>query len=229
MLFPDREPIGGVFENGYGGTFHVIGVADDVRRAVAEEPPAWAYVLPDTDPGGLYIIVRVRERGAAVLSELKASLSSLTSRPPLMEWWADSIGEDNAYRDPRFQTIVLGTLAALALGLTGLGMFSVVAYLVAARTREMGVRLAIGSSPGALVRLVVRQTLAPVGVGLVAGLLLITWVSQLAQAQFVKVETHDPVIVAAAVVTVVLATLIAAYLPARRATRINPTDVLRAD
>jgi putative ABC transport system permease protein len=124
---------------------------------------------------------------------------------------------------------VLGTLAALALGLTGLGMFSVVAYLVAARTREMGVRLAIGSSPGALVRLVVRQALAPVAIGLVAGLLLIRWVSQLAQAQFFKVETDDPAIVAAAVATVVAATLIAAYLPARRATRINPTEVLRAD
>jgi predicted permease len=228
-LFPDRESIGAVFENSSGNTFRVIGIAGDVRRAVAEEPTAWAYVLPDARANGMYVIARLRERSDAALGELKAALTPLASRAPVLTWWADSIHDDNAYRDPRFQTLVLGTLATLAIGLTALGIFSVVAYLVAARTREMGVRLAIGSSPSELVWLVIRQTLAPVGLGLVAGLLLIKWGSQLAEAQFFKVDAHDPLIVAVAVTTVILASLLAAYLPARRATRINPTDVLRAE
>jgi ABC-type antimicrobial peptide transport system permease subunit len=93
----------------------------------------------------------------------------------------------------------------------------------------MGVRLAIGASPGSLIGLVVRQSLVPVAVGLGVGLLLIYWGRGLAEAQMFTVDTGDPLMLAAAAATVVVAALVAAWLPARRATRINPTDVLRAE
>jgi ABC-type antimicrobial peptide transport system permease subunit len=125
--------------------------------------------------------------------------------------------------------MVFSSLAALALGLTALGIFSVVAYLVASRSREMGVRLAVGASPRSLVALVVRDALTPVAIGLASGLLLVLWGRRLAEAQLFKVDTNDPLMLAAAIATVVTAALVAAYLPALRTTRINPTDVLRAE
>jgi ABC-type antimicrobial peptide transport system permease subunit len=125
--------------------------------------------------------------------------------------------------------MVLSSLAALALGLTALGIFSVVAYLVASRSREMGVRLAVGASPRSLVALVVRDALTPVAIGLASGLLLVLWGRRLAEAQLFKVDTNDPLMLAVAIATVVTAALVAAYLPALRTTRINPTDVLRAE
>jgi ABC-type antimicrobial peptide transport system permease subunit len=117
----------------------------------------------------------------------------------------------------------------LALGLTALGIFSVVAYLVAARTREMGVRLAIGASPASLVRLVISQSLTPVGVGVVGGLLLIQWGRKLAEAQLFAIDTSDLAALGLTAAVVIASAIGAAYIPARRATKINPTDVLRAE
>ena len=121
------------------------------------------------------------------------------------------------------------SLATLALGLTVLGIVGVVAYLVSARTREMGVRLAIGASPQSLVTLIVREAAIPVMVGIAAGGVLIWWGRQLAEAQLFKVDTTDPVTIVLTSATVLVAALVAAYLPALRATKINPTEVLRAE
>jgi ABC-type antimicrobial peptide transport system permease subunit len=125
--------------------------------------------------------------------------------------------------------MVLAGLAALALGLTALGIFSVVAYVVATRTREMGVRIAIGATPESLVRMIVRQSLVPVGFGLAGGLVLIVWGRRRAEALLFPIKTSDPVAIGAAAATVLVASFVAAYLPARRATRISPTEVLRAE
>jgi predicted permease len=229
-MFADREPVGETFDNGDGRQFHVIGVVGDVRTALFFEQPPRVYAFPAPQlRNGMSIVARMRDRSDRVVQTLKSDLRAFSPAGATVEWFGDRVSADDAYRDPRFQMIVLTTLAALALGLTALGIFSVVAYLVAARTREMGVRLAIGASPQALVVLVIRQALTPVAIGVVAGLVLIKWLSRLAEAQFFKVETHDPLIVVAVAVTVIAAAVVAAYLPARRATRINPTEVLRAE
>ena len=229
-LFGERDPIGATFDNGRGRQFRVIGIVGDVRNAIDRDSPPIAYAMPPPGRGLLTVVVKSRSRGASVLTDLKAEARRVASTGVItVDWWEDTIASNNAYRNPRFQTIVLTGLAALALGLTALGIFSVVAYLVAARTREMGVRLAIGASPGSLARLVIREALTPVAVGVVSGFLLIQWGKKLAEAQLFKVETGDPIALVAAAATVVVAGTLAAWLPARRATRINPTEVLRAE
>lgn len=96
-----------------------------------------SYVIPGSDTRLMQVLARTRVRSEAVRVAITAELTPLgLGRRPTVEWWADSISAAHVYRDPRFQTIVLGTLAALALGLTALGIFSVVAYLVAARTHQ---------------------------------------------------------------------------------------------
>jgi len=227
-MFGNRDAIGATFTDGRDRHFHVIGVVGDVWNSYSLKPEPRAYVLPGPRTRALNIVLHLRDRHATAPAEITADLRTLATAFTV-EWWDDLLTTDPAYRDPRFQTQVFVGLATLALGLTALGIFSVVAYLVSARTRELGVRLAIGASPRSLVGLMVRQSLWPVAIGLAGGLVLAFWGGKLAEAQFFRVDASDPRLLGLALVTVVVAALAAAYLPARRATRINPADVLRAE
>jgi putative ABC transport system permease protein len=176
------------------------------------------------------LMLRMRERRESAVAEIRAEVRSISSTAPTtIRWWSDMIDRDTAYRNPRFQALVLGTFALLALGVTALGILAVVGHQVVSRTREMGVRLAIGAAPRSLVRLGVRQAILPVVVGLAGGLLFIHWARSLAEAQVYEVNTRDPWMLGLVVVTILLTTLVAAYVPARRATRIDPVTVLRTE
>jgi ABC-type antimicrobial peptide transport system permease subunit len=144
-------------------------------------------------------------------------------------WLTDRIGNTTAIRNPRFQTIVLSSFAGIAVLLTAVGVFAVVAFLVVARRREMGVRIAIGANPQRLTWLLVKQALAPVAIGLILGLLATRWLAGFAESQLYAVNTNDPATLTGTVVTVLIASLAAAYLPARRASRVDPIVVLRAE
>ena len=229
-LFGDRDPLAGTISSGTGRQFTVIGVVGDTQRIEGWRGRPEVYVMPLVNRGVLTVVVRLRVRSEAALTSVVADVRSLVgSRVVTAAWWSDRIDAMQTRRDPRFQALVLGSLGALALGLMALGTFSVVAYLVSARTREMGVRLAVGASPRGLMALFLRQSLISVSVGVVAGLLLIGWGSQLIDARVIRVDAGDPAMLAAAVITVFGAAGLATYLPARRALRINPAEVLRAE
>lgn len=227
VMFPGRSPLNQTFTNGRGRSFRVVGVVNDVRRSLSRAEPPVVYALGGVGTRWMTVVVRTRDRRDAVLADLKREAS--TVGPATTSWWQDSVSTITAYRNPRFQTLVLGVFAALALGLTGLGVFAVVAYLVASRTREMGVRLAIGAAPASLMRLVIRQATVPVAVGAGIGLAATQGLGRLAEAQLYKVDTHDPVTLGAATIVVLAAAVLAAYLPARRASRVDPVRVLRAE
>jgi putative ABC transport system permease protein len=124
---------------------------------------------------------------------------------------------------------VLGTFATLALVLTAVGIFATVASAVATRTREMGVRLALGAPPASVVRLVVRDALIPVALGSAAGIASTHWLQRIAEAQLFGVRAADPAALAGAVAVVASAAVAASYVPARQATRVDPISVLRAE
>jgi putative ABC transport system permease protein len=229
-LFPNREPLGATFHNGRGRTFMVVGIVGDVTWSVTEQLPPQAYVIPGSQTRNLGVVVRMRERREESLDEVRRELAALAPGVPLTAaWWSDSIAAQSGYRNPRFQTIVLVTFATLALGLTGLGVFAVISFLVTMRTREMSIRIAMGAAPASLVAFVLRQALVPVTVGVVLGLIATQWAKRLAEAQLFKIDTDEPAMLAASVATVLLAATAAAYLPARRASRIDPIQALRAE
>ena len=230
VLFGEGEPLGATFDNGRGRVLRVVGVVEDIRSSWGAAGPPATYAMPEPGRRALTVVARMRNRTEATLRDVRTSLGALNpSVVPTVAWLDEQVRSDPAYQDPRFQTMAFALFAALALGLTALGIFSVMSYIVTTRTREMGVRLAIGASPRSLVSLMIRQSLLPVSIGIAAGLVLATWGGRLAEAQFFKVSAKDPVMLALAALTVVVATLAAAYLPARRATRVNPAEVLRAE
>ena len=132
------------------------------------------------------------------------------------------------YGDRRALCCLLATFAGLALALTMLGIASVVAFTVAQRVAEIGVRIALGASPTEVVRLIVRGALSPVFAGAGAGLLALVPLARLLRSYLFDVSPLDPIALGAASAVLVLSAALAAYVPARRASRIDPMLALRA-
>ncbi len=230
ILFPDRDPLGASISNTRGRAFVVVGIVADVRTRFGDDVTQPIYVLPGDGARGLSVFVRMRARSDAALSGVKRELAALAPATPIGGgWWSDEIAANTAYRIPRFQTLVLGSFAGLALVLTATGILGVVSFLIAVRTREMGIRMAVGATPASLVVLMLRQTLTPIALGLVAGLVAARWAASFAEAQLSRVDVHDPATLVAASLAVLLTAALAAYLPARRAGRVDPIAILRTD
>jgi putative ABC transport system permease protein len=230
-LFPDGNVLGGTFRSRAKRQFTVVGIVGDVQRSVSRQLPPATYAVPPRNTNrGMTIVARVRGDGARTLDDLRREIAALTPGAPVVgQWWSAALADQAGYRNPRFQTLVLTTFAVLGLTLTALGIFGAVTFVVAMRTREMGIRLALGAQPRALVSLVLRQALTPVGIGIVVGLAATRWLGHLAETQLVGVKARDPLTLAAVVVTVGAAAWLAAYLPARRVTGVDPIGALRAE
>lgn len=227
VAFPGQDPIGATFENSKGRRFHIVGVVGDTLRPTWTEPVAFII----GEQGLLTLVARVRARNESMLAAVRQSMSAAAPEAIISaRWFEDVLGAQPRLRDPRFQTLVLGTFGGLALGLMAMGVFAVIAFAVAARTKEMGIRMAIGATPASLVRMMLRQTMAPVLVGVAAGLVAAKWSRPLVETY---VNLNRPVAsfetLALATAAVGIAALIAAFVPARRASRIDPAITLRAD
>jgi ABC-type antimicrobial peptide transport system permease subunit len=230
-LFPNKDAIGATFRTREGRQFAVVGVVNDVKRSLTRQLDPFAYIIPPPKmTRGMTLVARMLTRSAGTLADARQQIGALVPDVAVTAvWWADSINASTPYRNPRFQTLVLATFALLAITLTALGIFAVVSFAVAARTREMGVRLAIGASPSSVLCLVVRQALTPVVLGLLMGLAATQLLKRIAEAQLYEVDVRDPATLAAAATIVLSAALSAAYLPARRASRTDPATALRSE
>jgi putative ABC transport system permease protein len=232
VLFGQTPPLGQMIDAGTQGQLRVIGVVPAPRDDLEADAPAvtFVHVIPAGRTGLMGIFVKVRSHDDTLLRTIRKDLGAIVPGVPMtLTWWSDGISSLREVRDPRFQALVLGSFAAIAIGLTGLGIFGIVSFLVASRTREMGIRLAIGAKPGALVKMMVRQSVVPVAIGLAAGLFSAKYAARWAESRFVKLDTSDPWPLVIAGVVVIAATLAAAYAPARRAARVDPTVVLRVE
>jgi putative ABC transport system permease protein len=229
-LFPTRDALGSTFKTNRGGQFVVVGIVNDATRSLTKQLAPLAYVIPPpTMTRGMTLVARTRTRSAAALVDARRAIGGLVTTAVTAVWWSDTISASTPYRNPRFQTLMLTTFAALGIALTALGIFAVVSFLVSTRVHEMGIRLAIGASPASIVLLIVRQALGPVVVGLCVGLLGTQWLKPIAEAQLYAVDVRTPAPLVAAAVAVLSAALLAAYLPARRASQTDAAVVLRSE
>jgi putative ABC transport system permease protein len=133
---------------------------------------------------------------------------------------------ENTTAEPRFYTILLLTFGALALTLTVVGVYGVASYTASRRTREMGIRMALGAERGALVSMIVRQGLGSVLAGLAAGIVGAWMAARFMAGMIYGVPARDPISLSVAAVVLTIGAFLAYYLPARRTTRIDPATVL---
>ena len=215
--------------DGAGGpTYTVIGVAGDVRQAeLASAPPPLVY-LPQALPGpraGMALVVR---SASDALPAIRQQLRELDPTVPLYEVQSmDEVMRASTAR-LRLTAALMSAAAAVALLLGMIGLYGVMAYLVALRTREFGVRLALGADPRRIARAVLGAGLALTGGGIAAGLVLHALAAPLLRAFLFGVTAHDPPTLAGAALLLIATAAIASWLPARRAARVDPALALRA-
>jgi putative ABC transport system permease protein len=228
-LFSGRSAVGETLRRD-AGPLQIIGVVDDEIPA-AGRIGLVVYVVPDDPRGHLTLVVRARARSAATLASIRREIVQLVpmEEPVTAAWMMDSIGSLGTYRHPRFQTVVLGSFSVLALGLAALGIFASVAANVAARTREFGIKLAIGAPTEALVREIVRTMLMTAATGLTAGLAATYLAARVTSASLAGFAAPTIISAAIACTTVVAVAFVAAVLPARRVRDLDPVVALRAE
>lgn len=228
LLFPGQSAIGGQFTVGSNPdrVLEVIGVVKDTRDVRLEERPQprfyWQYAF-----GGAQVVVRAQTPAAALIPMLRQAVKEMDTRVriesvhPMAQIVASTVAER------RFLMIMIAAYAAVALGVAAVGIFGVVAYQVAQRRNEFGVRLALGACPRGLLQLVLAQTGRLVLVGLTVGLGVSFATNRLLASQLFGLSPHDPLVLVTVGITLLLVALLASFLPARRAARINPTEALR--
>jgi putative ABC transport system permease protein len=234
-FWPDEDPIGKRFR--YGGQdggaplMTVVGVVADMRRTGYERPVRFETFLPLAQfaPTSMLIVVRTSGEPLALASVVRSAVRAIDRDLPVYQ--VSSVEQQLAtmVAQRRFSMALLGTFAAIALLLGVVGVYGVTAYLVAQRTREVGLRLALGADPRRLVAMVVRQGMFPALVGLAVGLLLALAVTRVMSGLLYGVTPHDVATLLGVAVVLAGATLVANYIPARRAARVDPLVALRRD
>ena len=209
----------------------VVGIAEDVRTGSLTGEPGYQYYLPQMqaapDGGGLF--VRTRADARAQVETLRRELQRLM--PGISYVSAKPFREilDPNYRPWQLGATMFTVFGVLALVLAAVGLYSVIAYAVAQRTQEMGVRVALGAQPGDVVRLVVGDGLRLAIVGIVIGTAIAVAASSVLTKLLVGVPPKDPVTLAVVTVTLVVVAVAASLIPALRASRIDPNVALRSE
>ena len=226
-----RDPIGGVIEFG-DGPVRVIGVARDGKYSrLNEQPrnymylPLFQFYRPDVT-----LVVRTAESNSAgILATLQSRLRAIDPNVPLFD--VRTLGEHLRLHQfiPRMASTMLALFGGLALLLAVVGIYSVIAFSVTQRAREIGIRMALGAGRQAVVRMVMRQGLAIVLVGLVIGLGLAVVAGRLLSGQLTGISPLDPVSYAGTAAGLLTIALLACLLPARRAAAMDPLASLRRD
>jgi predicted permease len=214
-----------------GPMTEVVGVAaDGLYRSLREQQQPYVYLpLRQMFRSDLYLVVRTSLPPQALAVPVRDAVAAIDPDLPLfdVETLADKVAED--YFDTRISAWLLGACSAVGLLLAGLGLYGVLAFSVARRRAEIGVRMALGARHGNVVTMVLRQGMLLVALGLLAGTALAAVTGRVVGALLYGVGTMDPVTLTAIAAFFVAVGALACYLPARRAVRVDPVVVLRAE
>jgi putative ABC transport system permease protein len=231
--FPNENPIGKAIEfgniDGDLAPLTVVGVVGDTReQELAADPPGTIYVSYRQRPGndnGVHVVMSTNAEASVIATARQTFRQVRADVPMRFQTIEDIVGRSVASQ--RFMLFVVGVFGAIALIVAALGVYSVISYLVAQRGREISIRVALGARASDIVRLVVRQGIQWVFIGVIVGGVAALFATRLLTGLLYGTRPTDPVTFAGMVVTLAFVAIIASYLPARRASKAEPMDVLR--
>lgn len=213
--------------------YRVVGVVAAVKLYALVTPVngVGAYYFPFAQqvPGGFTLAVQSSAAASTVGADLRRVLAGLDPRLPLFDVRVMQARVDESLRARRATMALTAAFSALALGLSALGLYGVLAYLVALRTREIGIRMALGGTAPAIAALVVRESLTVVLVGLSLGLAGAAWAGRAIATELVDVRPMEPTVVGTAIGLLIVAAVVATAAPARRALKVDPAVALASD
>ncbi len=233
-FWPNEDPIGKRFRYGDGSDgplMTIVGVVADMRRTGFDAPVRYETFLPHTQRvvGYFTLVVRTAGDPLAAVPAVRAQVRSLDAEQPVFEVASMDQLLSSMIAQRRFSMTLLGTFAGLALVLGVVGVYGVTSYLVAQRTREVGVRLALGAQPAQVVGMVVRQGMVVAVIGLGVGLVGALVAGRLMTGLLYGVSPYDVATLVSVAAVIGVATLVANWLPALRAAHVDPLSALRTD
>jgi putative ABC transport system permease protein len=229
VIWPGEDPVGRPITISGFGSAVVVGVVGDVRsQTLAAEAQPEMYV-PDAQITARTItyVVKSTLTPAQVLSAARGVVRGLDSRLPLIFPGSMNQLVDQQLARPRFYVVLIGLFAVLAVVLAAIGIYGVVAYVVSLRTREIGVRMALGASQREVVGLMLWEGLKPAAAGMILGSSVASAAGRLIQGMLYGVPPNDPITLAAVSGVLLAVVLIACAIPARRASSVPPAVALR--
>ncbi len=236
-FFPDENPIGRRVEIGAGDgvarsrykTREIVGVVGDIRTSKLSDtpPPAYYVPLPQLMWGPPTLVIRSATVSATVETEVRKVLAAMDPDAPLykVQTLDDYLALDLGRA--RFQTMLLGLFAGIALLLTAVGLYGVMSFTVLQRTHEIGIRVALGAGRADVLRMVLSKSLALTAVGVTIGMIGASMLTRLLANLLYEVKPTDPATLVAVALVLIAVSALASYIPARRAAGVDPMVALR--
>jgi putative ABC transport system permease protein len=208
----------------------VVGVAADVRnKGLAQNTQPQLYLpFPQLPWSDMNLLIRTAVPPLSMAGAVQAQISGVDPNQPVTAIQTVDDLMNSSRAQPRFTTLLLGLFSATALGLAALGLYAVLAWSVTQRRQELGIRLALGAKRGDIVWLVMRQGLVLVASGIAVGFVFALLLTRFMASTLYKTSAHDVAAFALAPLLFLCITLVACYLPARRATEVNPLEAMNA-
>jgi putative ABC transport system permease protein len=226
--FPDEDPLGKRLIMSFGNQpFEIIGIVGDLRHRRLESDPLPAMYMPTYQTGWMNVVIRTKGDPTALVAAARKEVQGIDPDQPVaavktMEQWLET-----AVAAPRYRTSLIALFALVALILACTGIYGVMSYSVTQRTHEIGVRMALGARRFDVLKLVVRQGMALVVVGVLLGVVAAIGLTRVMSSLLFGVTAKDPLTFVAVALVLTVVAFIACYLPARRATKVDPLVALR--
>ncbi len=227
--WPNGNAVGQVVND--GSDLRIVGVADDVHEESVEGSAGWQIYYPalQATPAGAELVIRTTLPPAALASSVMRVLRNLNPSQPAAEFVPIQTLVDHANSPRRFFMLLVAMFAALGLLLAGLGIYGVITYSVTRQTQEIGIRMALGAGPGSVQRLVLGETLRLAVAGVALGAVGALGMARLIASLLFDTSPWDTVTYLGVALAIVAVAGLAGYLPARRASRIDPMTALRTN
>jgi putative ABC transport system permease protein len=231
-FWPDGSAVGKHIKYVWQKTWReIVGVAGDVRYFGLTQNVGWQFYVPygEATPANMNVMVRSTGDPVALAGNLHGIVSGVNPAVPVSKIQTMSEAVSSSVTAPVSTMWLLSIFAVLALALGAIGIYGVISYRFGRRTQEIGIRMAMGATPGNIRTLVLREGLLLTAIGVAAGFALSLAATRILRTLLFEVSPHDPLVFSLVPVVLVVVAMLACYLPARRATRVAPIEALRGE
>jgi predicted permease len=235
QFFPNQNPIGQIFEadpDEATGPIQIIGVAADTRYADLRTPTPPTFYLSDDqglEAGRIVAEIRTQADPAGILAQVRAVVAFFDRDLPLIDVRTMQEQITSTLSNERIFAQLTAAFGLLALILACIGIYGIMAYTVSRRTSEIGIRMALGAQANQVLTLILREVSWMAIAGTAFGICVALWLSRFIQSMLYGLQSWDPITLASVAAILILIALLAGYGPARRASKVNPTQALRHD
>jgi putative ABC transport system permease protein len=237
--FPNEDPIGRQFKFGLPNTpnpwLTIVGISADVERRDFFKEMGYRYVpvayrpIAQASRAATFLLVRANDPENGLMAALQTAVAALDARVPVHDLISANKLLSSNFSQPRFRTFLLAAFAGLALFLAAIGLYGMLSQTVLQLTRDIGIRMALGAARQDILRMVVRQGMGLVTIGIAIGVLASLYFTRLLASMLYGVQSTDFFTFAITSIVLIGVTLVAIGIPARRATRVNPIIALKQD